>query len=580
MTCPQQLLDMTVDRLKNRIRAARGSIPPDLVLTGGQVINVFTGTLMKCDVALFDGVIVGLGSYEGPSLDLKGQFVAPGLIDGHIHLESTMLTPPELAGAVVPRGTTAIVTDPHEIANVLGSTGLDYILTASQGLPLDVFLMIPSCIPTSHLETSGARLELAEIRAYRYHPRVLGLAEMMNFPGVINGVPEVLEKLALFANGLVDGHAPLLSGPELNAYRLAGPASDHECIMLAEAQEKLALGFHLMIREGSQAKNLQDLLPAVTPATMRRTMLVTDDCHPYDLLNIGHIDHLIRKAVSLGIDAITAITMASLNTAEYFRLGRRGAIAPGYIADLVILDDLQEFKVNQVFKNGQLVAEQGRCEGWPLPSSAYPRSPFQVRNLALESFQLPVQGSRVKVIGLIPGQILTALKVLPTPARDGQVVADISQDVLKLAVIERHRGTGNIGLGLVRGFGLQKGALASSVAHDSHNIIVVGVNEADMLKAAEHLVALGGGLAVVADGQVKADLPLPVAGLMSPEPLEAVAARHAEVQAASRSLGGVLPDPFMALAFLALPVIPELKLTDLGLVDVNRFRIVSLFGED
>ncbi|MFP3868880.1 MAG: adenine deaminase [Desulfobacteraceae bacterium] len=572
---------MTVERLKNRILAARGGIPSDLVLTGGQVVNVFTGTLTKTDVALFDGVVVGLGTYTGPSLDVQGKIIAPGLIDGHIHLESTMLTPQEFARAVVPRGTTAVVADPHEIANVMGTRGLDYMLTANQGLPLDIFLMIPSCVPASHLETAGAGLGLKEMAAYCHDHRVLGLAEMMNFPGVINGVPDVLEKLDFFANGLVDGHAPLLSGPKLNAYRLAGPASDHECSSLPEAQEKLALGFHLMLREGSQAKNLQDLLPAVTPATMRRTMLVTDDCHPDDLLKTGHMDHLLRKATAGGLDAITAITMASLNTAEYFRLRQRGAIAPGYLADLIILDDLKEFKVNQVFKNGRRVAQHGQLlEGLLPPPAALPSSPLQVRDLALESFQLAAQDSRVKVIGLIPGQLLTTRKMLPTPVREGQVVADTSQDLLKLAVIERHRGTGNVGLGLVQGFGLQKGALASSVAHDSHNIIVVGANDADMLKAAAHLVALGGGLAVVADGQVKADLPLPVAGLMSPEPLEAVAARHGQVQAASRSLGGVLQDPFMALAFLALPVIPELKLTDLGLVDVNRFQIVSLFGED
>ena len=572
---------MSIERLKKRILAARGTIPPDLVLTGGQVVNVFTGSLMKTDVALFDGVIVGLGNYQGPSLEVTGQFIAPGLIDGHIHLESTMLTPAAFAAAALPRGTTAIVADPHEIANVLGTKGLDYMLAASKGLPLDLFLMLPSCVPASHLGTSGAKLGRAALQTYRHHCRVLGLAEMMNFPGVVNAVPEVLEKVALFADGLVDGHAPLLSGPALNAYRLAGPASDHECLELQEAQEKLALGFHLMIREGSQAKNLRDLLPAVTPVTLRRTMLVTDDCHPYDLLTNGHLDQLLRLAVSQGLEAISAITMASLNTAEYFRLGQRGAIAPGYLADLVIFNDLEHFQVDRVFKNGQLVAEQGQlCQGLTIPPYDYPTSTFQVRNLELESFRLPVQDNCVKVIGLIPGQILTGKQVLPTPARDGQVVAYVGQDVLKLAVIERHHGTGHIGLGLVQGFGLQKGALASSVAHDDHNIIVVGVNEADMLAAARHLITLRGGLAVVADGQVVAELPLPVAGLMSPEPLEVVAAAHAQVQAASRALGGTLPDPFMALSFLALPVIPELKLTDLGLVDVNRFQLVSLFGEN
>lgn len=572
---------MEIERLKQRILAARGKIPPDLVLTGGTLVNVFTGTLMNLDVALFDGVIVGLGNYDGPRFDVRGQYIAPGLIDGHVHLESTMLTPPEFARAVVPRGTTAVVVDPHEIANVLGTRGIDYILSASEGLPLDIFVMLPSCVPATHLETSGAALGPAELKKYRRRPRVLGLAEMMNFPGVTSGVTEVLEKVALFADDPVDGHAPRLSGPDLQAYRLAGIGSDHECTQLAEAQEKLALGFRLMIREGSQAKNLRDLLPAVTPVTAHRTLLVSDDCHPADLLERGHIDHLVRKAISLGLDPITAITMASLNAAEYFRLSDRGAVAPGYIADLVILDDLEKFRVNKVLKNGRLVAEKGQLrEDVALPASSPPESAMHVRGLAQESFQIPARDKRVKVIRLVPGQILTNKAVLPTPVRDGQVVADIKEDVLKLAVIERHHRTGNIGLGLVQGFGLQQGALASSVAHDSHNIIVVGTNDADLLRAAEHLIALGGGLAVIANGQVIADLPLPVAGLMSPESLETVAAQHVRVRAASHDLGGVLADPFMALSFLALPVIPELKLTDLGLVDVDRFQIVSLFGEE
>ncbi len=572
---------MLVDKLKRRLRAARGEVAADLVLTGGRVANVYTGEWQQQDVALFDGIIVGLGDYDGPRMAVRGQYILPGLIDGHLHLESSMLTPPQLARALLPLGTTTVVADPHEIANVWGTAGLDYLLTASDGLPLDIFFMLPSCVPASPLETAGARLEAEDLRKYRHHPRVLGLAEVMNFPGLVSGDADLLEKIALFPHGPVDGHAPLLSGKALGAYRLAGVGSDHECTCLKEAQEKLALGFYLMVREGSLAKNLADLLPAVTPATLRRCLLVTDDCHPEDLLKIGHLNHLLQKAVSLGLIPLQAVIMATLNPAEYFRLQDRGAVAPGLRADLAVVNDLTDFRVDKVLKNGRLLVDQGRL----LPESAWPdfpapTLPFQVKIPPLMSFSPPATGESVKVIGLGPGQLLTDKLILPAPIRDGRLVTDPGRDLLKLAVVERHRGTGNLGLGLVKGFGLKKGALASTVAHDSHNIIVVGADEEDMLKAVEHLVALPGGLAVVAEGRVLADLPLPIAGLISPAPLKEVAAGSARLKAAYRSLGGDLPDPFMALSFLALPVIPELKLTDLGLVETSRFKVVPLFGAD
>jgi adenine deaminase len=473
------------------------------------------------------------------------------------------------------------VADPHEIANVWGARGLDYLLAASDGLPLDIFFMLPPCVPASPLETAGARLEAPDLEPYRLHPRVLGLAEVMNFPGVISGDPGLLAKIALFPRGPVDGHAPLVTGKALNAYRLAGIGSDHECTQAAEAREKLQAGMYVMLREGSLAKNLADLLPGVTPAALRRTMLVTDDCHPETLLNEGHLNYLLAKAVALGLDPLAAITLATLNPAEYFRLGDRGAIAPGLKADLAVVEDLQGFRIDKVIKNGQLLVDRGRLlrEG-KLSGHAPPSLPFRVARLSLEAFFPPAGGKLVKVIGLIPDQLLTKRLVLPAPVRDGRLVPDPHRDLLKLAVVERHHGTGNLGLGLVRGFGLKKGALAASVAHDSHNIIVVGAIESDMLLAVEHLVKLQGGLAVVADGEVLADLPLPIAGLISPEPLEQVAASYRDLQEAYRSLGGPLQDPFMALSFLALPVIPELKLTDLGLVDVNKFQVVPLFGED
>ncbi len=572
---------MSEERLQQRLRVARGEAPADLVLAGGRVADVFTGHWQKIDVALFDGIIVGLGDYDGPRLEVREGLIIPGLIDGHLHLESSMLTPRELARALLPLGTTTVVADPHEIANVWGAAGLDYMLAASAGLPLDFFFMLPSCVPASPLETAGAALTAADLAGYRGHPRVLGLAEVMNFPGVVGGAPELLDKIALFPQGPVDGHAPLLSGKALNAYRLAGIGSDHECTQLAEAREKLSLGFYLMLREGSLAKNLADLLPAVTPASLRRALLVTDDCHPEDLLESGHLNARLQKAVALGLTPIQAVTLATLNPAECFRLRDRGAVAPGLKADLVVVKDLKEFQVDKVFKEGRLLAEGGRLLAEPeAPAAAPPARPFRVKEFPLEALSPAAAGDLVKVIGLISGQLLTEKRILPAPVIEGRLAADPVRGLLKLAVVERHHGTGLLGLGLVQGFGLKRGALASSVAHDSHNIVAVGADEGDLLAAVRHLADLGGGLAVVADGRVLADLPLPIAGLMSPRPLEEVAAAYGRLKSAYRDLGGILPDPFMALSFLALPVIPELKLTDLGLVDVGRFQVVPLWGPE
>jgi adenine deaminase len=571
---------MRMARLQRRLQAARGEVPADLVLTGGRLANVYTGEWQDIEVALFDGIIVGLGDYPGPRLDLAGRYILPGFIDGHLHLESSMLTPPELARALLPLGTTTVVADPHEIANVWGAAGLDYLLAASEGLPVDFFFMLPSCVPASSLETSGARLEAGDLEPYRRHPRVLGLAEVMNFPGLVAGDPGLLAKLALFPQGPLDGHAPLLSGKGLNAYRLAGIGSDHECTRLAEAREKLASGFYLMLREGSLAKNLSDLLPALTPASLRRAMLVTDDNHPEDLARTGHLNHLLRRAVSLGLDPLSAVTMVTLNPAEYFRLRDRGAVAPGLAADLVVVADLTEFHIDMVLKNGKLVMDQGKLAMAEVSPPPAPVSPLRVKDLDLEVFSPPAAGSVVKVVGLIPDQLLTEKRLWPTPVRSGRLATAPDRDLLKLAVVERHHGTGNVGLGMVQGFGLPRGALASSVAHDSHNIVVVGASEADMLVAVRHLVDLGGGMAVVADGRVLADLPLPIAGLISPWSLERVAGAYRRLKRAYHDLGGTLEDPFMALSFLALPVIPALKLTDLGLVDVDRFQLVPLFGPD
>jgi adenine deaminase len=572
---------MWMERLRRRLQAARGEVPAEIVLTGGRLANVYTGEWQEIDVALFDGIIVGLGDYPGPKLTVAGRYILPGFIDGHLHLESSMLTPRELARALLPLGTTTVVADPHEIANVWGTRGLDYLLSASECLPVDFFFMLPPCVPASPLETAGARLEAGDLDPYRDHPRILGLAEVMNFPGLVAGDPGLLAKLAFFPRGPVDGHAPLLSGKALNAYRLTGIGSDHECTRLAEAREKLELGFYLMLREGSLAKNLADLLPAVTPASLRRTMLVSDDVHPEDLAATGHLNHVLRQAVSRGLSPLNAVTMLTLNPAEYFRLRDRGAVAPGLAADLVVVEDLREFRIDKVLKNGRLLVDQGRPVAEPEVSpQPAPTSAMHVKDLSLESFSPPAAGRVVKVIGLIPGQLLTETRLLPALVREGRLATDPAQDLLKLAVVERHHGTGNLGLGMVQGFGLPQGALASSVAHDSHNIVVVGANEADMLLAVRHLVDLGGGMAVMAGGRVLADLALPIAGLISPLPLDQVAAAYTRLKKAYHDLGGTLEDPFMALSFLALPVIPALKLTDLGLVDVDRFQIVPLFGAD
>lgn len=568
-------------RMARRLKVARGDAPADLVVSGGWVANVYTGEWLRQDVAVADGVIAGLGDYAGPRLPVAGGYILPGLIDGHLHLESSLLTPGELARALLPLGTTTVVIDPHEIANVLGTTGLDYLLAASQGLPLDISFMLPSCVPAAPLETSGARLEAADLAPYVNHPKVVGLAEVMNFPEVVAGSQDFMEKLALFPQGPVDGHAPLLAGKSLNAYRLTGIGSDHECTDPAEALEKLRLGFYLMAREGSLAKNMADLLPAVPPAAFRRTLLVTDDCHPEDLLASGHLSRLLKLAVAAGLDPIQAVTLATLNPAEYFRLRDRGAVAPGLAADLVVIEDLTDFRVDKVIKGGKLVVDQGRLlPGVEFTAAAAPPPSFQLKPLTVEAFSPVVEGDIVKVIGLIPRQLLTAKRLARPPVKDGRLAADPEQDLLKLTVIERHRATGNLGLALVQGFGLKRGALASSIAHDSHNLVVVGADEVDMLTAAEHVAQLQGGLAVAAGGQVLADLPLPIAGLLSPAPLQEVAAAYRRLKAAARSLGGILEDPFMALSFLALPVIPQLKLTDLGLVDVDRFAIVPLFGKD
>ncbi|HUH66636.1 MAG TPA: adenine deaminase [Syntrophales bacterium] len=571
--------DYTKDMLLNRIGAARGGIAPDLVLKGGRVVNVFTHELIEADVAIYDGTIVGIGSYEGKScIDARGDYISPGFIDGHLHTESTMLSVPELAKALLPYGTTAVIADPHEIANVMGRKGIRYIIESSQGLPVDFYITLPSCVPASPLESSGAVLTADDLKSMKGEDRILGLAEMMNYPGVVAGEDGVLEKIAAFPDMIKDGHAPLLSGKELNAYITAGLLSDHECTALSEALEKLRLGMHVMIREGTQAKNLRTLIPIVSPATVTRCSLVTDDIHPHDLLHRGHLNYLIDLATGEGIDPLLAIVMVTHSTALYFGLANLGAVAPGYTADIAVLSSLKPLEVKTVIKNGSVVYDKGVLTA-QLPQPVLAECPSQMNIRAFDpgSFVIPKRGEFIRVIGLIPGQILTKGVTRKAPLEGGAVMSDAAQDLIKIAVIERHRGTGNIGLGMVEGFGLKKGALASTVAHDSHNLITVGCNDRDMFVAAKAVEKMGGGLAAVRDGEVTAELPLPIAGLMSYEPLGKVAHGWEKLKKASRGLGCTLPDPFMALSFLALSVIPELKITDRGLVDVREFRRVPLF---
>ena len=568
--------------LQERIQAARGNIPAEMVLKKGRVVNVFSGTVEERDVALHGRWVVGLGKgYHGKrEIDISGKWVVPGLIDGHLHIESSMLLPSRLAQALIPHGTTAIVSDPHEVANVMGVEGIRFLMEESEAISMDVFFMAPSCVPATHLETSGATVSLSDLERLKQEARILGLAEMMNYPGVLMGDPQVLEKLILFADKVIDGHSPALMGRDLQAYVSAGIGSDHETADPEEALEKLESGMLVMIREGSGAKNLDALLPLVNKQNARRFCFVCDDLHPQDLLNRGHIDYMIRRAIQKGLDPVTAVQLATLNPAEHFGLKQRGAVAPGYQADLVILSDLEAFAIEQVYKEGLPVFDQGDVRTAPPDRDrAIPRWPFRVAGLTPESFRIRQEGASARVIQVIPGQILTPMGVERVRSRDGWVSTDTERDILKLAVVERHHGSGRIGLGLVKGFGLKAGALASSVAHDSHNVIAVGVEDQDLCGAVNAVCGMSGGMVAAKGDRVLASTPLPVAGLMSLDTVENLARQLDALNAAAGSLGCAVSEPFMALSFLALPVIPELKLTDMGLVDVRRFAKVPLFAD-
>ncbi len=566
--------------LNSRIQAARGVKPVDLLLTNARVIDVFSGDVFEGSVAVSDGYIVGFGDYDAlDKKDLGGRYLAPGLIDAHVHIESSMTGVTEFVRAILPRGTTTVVADPHEIANVLGREGVDYMLQSAQDQPVNVFYGMPSCVPATDMETAGARLTAEDIEAYMCRKGIVALGEMMNFPGVIYEDSQVLAKIAASRNAgkPIDGHAPGVVGRELYAYMIPGIASDHECTDIAEAKEKLRAGMHIMIRQGTGARNLDVLLPLVNSRTSGRMMWCTDDRHPHDLLEEGHVDSMVRSAVRQGLDPIIAIQMATLNPSEYYRLNHLGAIAPGRQADLIVFSDLYDPVVEEVFHRGRHVASGGHViPGLNRPPSVVCPSSININREKLD-FAIKAEKGNLRVIDLVPDQIVTRKALLPASVYHGHAVADPGRDLMKLAVIERHRASGAMGRAFVRGLGLQKGALASSVAHDSHNIIVAGASDRDMLLAVEAVAQMGGGLAVVADGNVTAKLALPIAGLMSEASVSDVREQMDSVIAAARNLGSKLRDPFMTLGFLALPVIPELKLTDQGLVDIHRFQLVPLF---
>lgn len=560
------------------------------LLKNGTVINVFTGEPEKTNVLIEDDRIIGVGDYTDGEADqtedLTGKAICPGFIDGHIHIESTMMTPTELARVSLLHGTTSIIADPHEIANVCGSTGIQYMLEASKGLPLNVYIMLPSCVPATPFDESGAVLTAEDLARFYADERVLGLAEMMNYPGVIAGDSEILKKIrGARSRGLVvDGHAPLLSGKDLDRYLSAGIQSDHECSSFEEAAERIRKGQWVMIRQGTAARNLEDLIELFEEPYCQRCLLVTDDKHPEDLLHEGHIDSSVRKAIQMGKHAIMAVRMATLNAAQCFDLRDVGAIAPGYRADLLILRDLESVEIESVYAQGKKVVSGGMVapiEAPPVKDQILKavKNSFYVQELTEQDFKIEEKSDRCRVIKTIPHQLLTEEWITDIHWQNNGIEPE--RDILKIAVIERHMNTGHIGLGLISGIGLKKGAIASSVSHDAHNIVVIGANEADMALAANHIIQVGGGAVCVCNGEVLADVPLPIGGLMCEEPAESIAERNASLAEAIASLGAPEDSaPLMTMAFMGLAVIPNLKITTRGLVDVNKQQLVSLYVED
>ncbi len=572
--------------LKKRIKVAKKEIKAEFVVKNGKIVNVFTGNITEGDVAIVDGYIAGIGEYEGEEIiDAHGKFIVPGFIDAHMHIESTMLTPNELSNVLIKHGVTTVMADPHEIANVAGTEGINFMLNSSEKLPIDVFIMLPSCVPVTSFESSGARLDADDLEPFYAHPRVLGLAEVMDFPSVANLNEEMLKKLinANINGGIVDGHAAGLSKEELNVYASVGIYADHECANVQDAKDRLELGMYLMIREGTAAKDLKSLLPVITPINSRRCMLVTDDKLLDDLINEGSVDHNVRLAIKEGLDPITAIQMATINAAEFFGLRSLGAIAPGYQADLLILDDLHSILVNKVIKRGKCIVENGEVNDAIIKGSennkelASKLPMINMKELRKSDLEIPLSSELCNVIEIIPNSLMTYHKIEKADINNGYFSTSISKDQLKIAVIERHHSTGNIGLGIVKGFGIKSGAIATTVAHDSHNLVVIGTSDEEMLLAVDHIKKMNGGIAIVSGKEVVASLPLAIGGLMSENGYLKVQEELHDLNKALNKIGFEKEfNPFLTLSFLTLPVIPEIKLTDKGLFEFKTFSHIKI----
>ena len=564
--------------LSHKLPVARGERPAEIVFKNANLVNVLSGEIHLTNFAVDDGRIIGLGDYKGrKTIDLKGAYVAPSLIDGHFHVESSQLTAPEFARAVVPHGTGTVVIDPHEYANVLGLDGIRYILESSKKLPVDFFVMLPSCVPATHLETAGANMTADDLKLMISDDRVAGVAELMNYPGVYLGMKSELAKIEVGKGKAVDGHAPGLRGKNLNAYALAGIRSDHESTELEEAEEKLRLGMHILIREGSTERNLQHIIKLVTPQNAYNCSFATDDKLASDLVNEGHIDHAVREAIKHGVPPIVALQIATIHTARHYRLQNLGAIAPRYWADFIVFDNLKKFTVRQTYKKGVLVAENGKYLAKNPAIVPRPRSTMNLRYQPKDFKVKPIAGKKIRIIEIVPNQIVTKEVIESPKIENGELVSDIKRDILKMVVVERHRATGNVGVGFVRGFKIKNGAIGSTVAHDAHNVVVVGTNDADIIKVIQELERLQGGQVSVTDGKVTAALPLPVAGLVSDLPLAKVMQSLDHLNATAHKMGCPLDAPFMTLSFLSLSPIPELKLTDQGLIDATHLRKTTLF---
>lgn len=564
-------------KVQHKLSVARGERPAELLFKNARVVNVLSGEIHQTNVAVEDGRVVGFGDYQARQvINLRGAYLAPSLIDGHFHVESSMLTAPEFARAVVPHGTGAVVIDPHEYANVLGLDGIRYVLESSKDLPVDFFIMLPSCVPATHLETAGARITADDLKLMIGDERIAGVAELMNFPGVFLGTKSELAKIEAGKGKCIDGHAPGLRGKNLNAYALAGVRSDHESVEVEEAREKLRLGMHILLREGSTERNLKHLLPLLNAHNSQNCSFATDDKLAGDLVTEGHIDHAVRVAIKGGIPPITALQIATINTARHYRLQNLGAIAPRYWADFIVFDDLKNFRVRQTYKKGVLVADRGK---YLAKNPAHVRLPRSTMNLRYQPADFAVKATRgkIRVIEIVPNQIVTKERIESPKIEGGQVVADTKRDILKMVVVERHGATGNVGVGFVRGFKLKRGAIGSTVAHDAHNVVVAGTNDADIRRVIQELEKLRGGQVAVVDGKVTAELGLPVAGLVSDKPLPEVLKRIDALNTAAHAMGCDLEAPFMTLSFLSLSPIPELKLTDQGLIDATHLRKTTLF---